>query len=352
MVRFSLFAINIALLGGVVYFVSGASTSSDVLTPQVALVADEQMGQSASRASSPLDQLSSAEIAVHVSRMTQLETAIAVTNQADSVSSQSSVMSHDDTVVSKPQIVYTDTVSKRDIRSYTVKEGDTVSSLAKEFGVSSDAIRWSNDLTAWSTLSVGDELAVPPIDGIVYTVEDGDTPEKLADTYQSNAQKITAFNDAEIDGLVPGEQILIPGGEQPAPSRRSSGALGASYFGFAGGTGSYGNYNGYVYGYCTWHVANRRAAIGKPLPNNLGHARTWAPRAQAFGITTSATPIEGAVLWHKDTSLAWGLGHVGFVERVNDDGSILVSDMNYPNWNVVSQRTIQPSELGAYTFIQ
>lgn len=319
MVRFSLFAINIALLGGVVYFVSGASTSSDVLTPQVALVADEQMGQSASRASSPLDQLSSAEIAVHVSRMTQLETAIAVTNQADSVSSQSSVMSHDDTVVSKPQIVYTDTVSKRDIRSYTVKEGDTVSSLAKEFGVSSDAIRWSNDLTAWSTLSVGDELAVPPIDGIVYTVEEGDTPEDLAEAYQSSAQKITAFNDAEIDGLVPGEQIVIPGGEQPAPTRQSDTV---AYYGFSFGNSAIYGYNGYVPGYCTYYVADRVS-----IPTNWGDARNWAAGARATsGWSVDTAPRPGSIA--QTTAMHW-LGHVAYVEEVSEDGSqIRYSDMN------------------------
>ena len=319
LVRLSLFTVNFILLAGAIYFVTGASSSSQVITPQVALVADEQITESDERISSPLDQLSSTEIAVHVSRMTQLETAIAVTNQADSVSSRSSVMSHDDTVVSKPQIVYTDTASKHDITTYTVVAGDSVSSLANKFGVSSDTIRWSNDLSAWSTLAAGDELIIPPIDGIVYTVEEGDTPEDLADTYRSSTQKITAFNDAEIEGLVPGEQIVIPGGEQPAPTRQASTV---PYYGFSFGSSAVYCYNGYVPGYCTYYVADRVS-----IPTNWGDARNWAAGARATpGWSVTETPRPGSIA--QTTAMSW-LGHVAYVEDVSEDGSqIRYSDMN------------------------
>lgn len=299
---------------------SGSATSSEVISPQVALVANEDASESSSRVSSPLDQLSSTEIAVHVSRMTQLETAIAVTNQADSVSSRSSVMSHDDTVVSKPQIVYTDTVSARDIETYTVRDGDTIASLANKFGVSSDSIRWSNDLNSWSTLGVGDELVIPPINGIVYTVESGDTAESLAETYQSSARKIIAFNDAEIDGLAEGDRIVIPGGEQPAPTVASSRP--AAYYGFSFGSSAIYGYNGYVPGYCTYYVASRVS-----VPTNWGDARNWAAGARATpGWTVDSTPRPGSIA--QTTAMHW-LGHVAYVEEVSDDGTqIRYSDMN------------------------
>ncbi len=307
------------LLAGAIYFVTGASSSSEVITPQVALVADEQAADSNERISSPLDQLSSTEIAVHVSRMTQLESAIAVTNQADSVSSRSSVMSHDDTVVSKPQIVYTDTATKHDIITYNVVDGDSVSSLANKFGVSSDTIRWSNDLSAWSVLSTGDKLVIPPIDGIVYTVETGDTPEDLADTYSSSTQKITAFNDAEIEGLIPGEQIVIPGGEQPVTTRRSASI---PYYGFSFGSSAIYGYNGYVPGYCTYYVASKVS-----IPTNWGDARNWAAGARATpGWSVDTTPRPGSIA--QTTAMSW-LGHVAYVEDVSEDGSqIRYTDMN------------------------
>lgn len=75
------------------------------------------------------------------------------------------------------------------------------------------------------------------------------------------------------------------------------------------------------------------------------------PNAQRFGMSVSEAPAVGSVMWHKDTSIAWGLGHVAYVERINDDGSAVVSEMNYRGWNVISERTVTPSEFGAYLFI-
>lgn len=351
-IRSGLFAVNFALLGLAVHFVVTSDSANQMLNPQVALLTTQPDGAKQS-VSSPLDQLSSTEIAVHVARMTQIESAIAVTNQADSVTSRSAVVSNDEVAISKPQIVSTESVSKSDIETYVVKDGDTVASLASRFGVSSDSIRWSNDLQTWSTLRTGQELYIPPTDGIVYIVKSGDTPESLADRYRANEAKLIAFNDAEIDGLVVGDTILIPNGQQPARSTAArGGGGGATFSSFAySGTASFGGYNGYVIGYCTWHAANRRAQSGRPLPNNLGHARTWAPNAQRFGMGVSETPAVGAVMWHKDTSIAWGLGHVAYVERINSDGSAVVSEMNWRGWNVVSERTITPAEFGAYLFI-
>lgn len=348
LIRSGLFAVNFALLGFAVYFAVSSNSANQMLNPQVALLTTDAES-TAQSVSSPLDQLSSTEIAVHVARMTQIESATAITNQADSVTSRSTIVSNDEVAIAKPNIVSTESVSKEDIALYTVQDGDTVSTLAKKFGVSSDSIRWSNDLQAWSTLRVGDELYIPPVDGVVYIVKSGDTPESLADRYQANEAKLIAFNDAEIDGLVVGDAIVIPDGQQPARTARSGGATFSSFA--YSGAASYGGYNGYVVGYCTWHAANRRAQSGKPLPNNLGHARTWAPNGQRFGMSVTESPVVGSVMWHKDTSIAWGLGHVAYVERINDDGSVVVSEMNYRGWNVVSERTITPSEFGAYLFI-
>lgn len=89
--------------------------------------------------------------------------------------------------------------------------------------------------------------------------------------------------------------------------------------------------NTYTYGYCTWYVKNRRP----DLPNNLGNADTWAYRAAAQGIPTGYTPQAGAVGQK-------GM-HVVYVESVNSDGSMTISEMNFEGWNVQSSRTISPS---------
>ncbi len=315
-VRYSLLTVNVLLLGGAIYFVTSANSASSVLNPQVALITADSNGDG--RTANPLDQLSSTEIAVHVSRMAHMETAIAITNQADSVSSRSAIVSQDDTLVGKPEIMTTDIKTKDDIVIYSVQDGDTVGSLANRFGVTSDSIRWSNELSSWSTLRTGQELVIPPIDGIAYTVQADDTPESLAERFNTDKELIIRFNDAELDGLNIGERIVIPEGErqqvQAAPT--------VAYYGFSFGSSAVYGYNGYVPGYCTYYVANRIS-----VPTNWGNARNWAAGARATpGWRVDSTPRPGAIA--QTTSMHW-LGHVAVVEDVSEDGSqIRYSDMN------------------------
>jgi surface antigen len=107
--------------------------------------------------------------------------------------------------------------------------------------------------------------------------------------------------------------------------------------------------NRYAYGYCTYYAYNRRAEIGRPIGGNWGDAVSWSSGARAAGFRVDHTPEAGAVI---QNSGGWGgYGHVGVVERVNSDGSLVVSDMNYAGWNVVSTRTVSASSVASYNYI-
>lgn len=95
--------------------------------------------------------------------------------------------------------------------------------------------------------------------------------------------------------------------------------------------------NSYDYGYCTWYVKNRR---GASLPNGLGNANTWYARAAGSGLAVGRVPKAGAV--GATTSGRWG--HVVYVESVNKDGSVNISEMNYKGFGVQSSRTAPASE--------
>lgn len=298
------------LLGGVALFVmSGAQTgtagTNGSLAATYAATADN------SDMVGPLDQVSSIDIAVNVARLVDLPEAVAVTNQSDSVKILTAVAPADTSVVAKPQIVSTDIKSGKDVKKYIVVSGDTVSSIAAKFGITSDSVRWSNDLSG-NSVQAGKELLIPPVDGIVYTVKVGDTAESIAEKFSANQAQIISFNDAELSGLSAAQQIVIPDGQKPAPV-----APAPVYNYFAA---TYG-YNGYDPGWCTWYVANKIS-----VPVGWGNANTWDDRARATpGWTVSSVPSVGAIAQH---DRGWA-GHVAVVEEVSADRTqIKYSDMN------------------------
>lgn len=261
----------------------------------------------------PLDQASSADIALTVAQVSNLPEYTAVDNQAQTASANEAMASTADNVVTKPEVVTTALKSRADISEYTTVAGDTVASLAQKFGVTSSSIMWSNGLTS-STLTAGKHLVIPPVNGIVYTVKSGDTAASLAQKYGANQQQIIAYNDAEISGLKVGEQIIIPNGQVQTASYSSL----ASYASSWGGP-TYG-YNGYDYGYCTWYVASQIA-----VPSNWGNASSWAYYASMSGWNVSTTPTVGSIA---QTALAaGGEGHVAIVDGVNG-GMVHIRDMN------------------------
>mgnify|MGYP006137586775 CR=1 FL=1 len=298
---------------------------------------------------SPLDQLSSADIAVHASRMTNLPEAVAVTNQADSEATQLAITATENKVVAKPQIVTTSLKSAKDIKTYTAVSGDTIAGLATKFGITSDSIRWSNGLTR-EQIDAGKALVIPPVTGIVYTVKAGDTADNLAQKYSASKDQILSDNDSEVAGLRTGQRILIRGGVQPVvrTAAAASTGSGTTVGGFSFGTRAIFGYNGYDYGYCTWYAANKRAAIGRPVPANLGDAWTWDDRAASAGFTVNRTPAYGAVAV---TDSYRRPGHVAIVEEVYPDGSIKVSEMNVRGWGVASTRVFEAGRAASFNYI-
>ena len=111
------------------------------------------------------------------------------------------------------------------IYNYTVVGGDTLASIAKNFGVSVDTIKWANDNMQTDTIKPGQVLKIPPITGVVHKVVAGDTIYSIAAKYKVDAQNIAnfPFNDfADLDtfSLTVGQLIYVPDGviEQAVPA--------------------------------------------------------------------------------------------------------------------------------------
>jgi murein DD-endopeptidase MepM/ murein hydrolase activator NlpD len=104
--------------------------------------------------------------------------------------------------------------------TYAVTEGDTIGSIAQEFGVNVGTILWSNNLTERQYIRPGDTLKIPPVSGVLVTVKKGDTLTKLAATYSGSEEEIREFNKIASDSSVNvGTELMIPGGEPPAPQQ-------------------------------------------------------------------------------------------------------------------------------------
>ena len=61
------------------------------------------------------------------------------------------------------------------------------------------------------------------------------------------------------------------------------------------------------------------------ISNQWGDAKHWANKAKKQGYTVNENPTKGSILHYPKGKH----GHVAYVEQVNNDGSLIVSDMNF-----------------------
>lgn len=128
---------------------------------------------------------------------------------------QSSATSTTDSVETTPSIVRTD------VESYTVVEGDTISSIASTFNLKPETVLWVNyDLLLDDPdfLLTGMQLAILPVDGVYHQVGGADTVQSLAAFFAADAQAIIDWPGNQIDSSNPvifiGQWIVVPGGQR------------------------------------------------------------------------------------------------------------------------------------------
>lgn len=99
------------------------------------------------------------------------------------------------------------------ISVYVVRAGDTLSSIATMFDVSTNTLIGANDIKK-GYIYPGQELIILPITGLQHTVQKGETLASVAAKFKSDATDIASYNSlAEGDTLTVGQNIIIPNGE-------------------------------------------------------------------------------------------------------------------------------------------
>ncbi len=107
---------------------------------------------------------------------------------------------------------------RSEIIDYEVKSGETISQIAEKFGVSTDTIKWANDLESKDSIKPGDKLKILPVSGVAVTVKSGDSLESIAKKYTADAQAVLdyPFNDVPDDfKLKTGQVLIVPDGSPP-----------------------------------------------------------------------------------------------------------------------------------------
>jgi surface antigen len=190
----------------------------------------------------------------------------------------------------------------------------------------------------------------PPV---TVTVQAGDTLTSIADAQSTTYVRLFDANDfiSNPDIIDVGQVVRIPTADEQLPDRYaavsaaqvapvvySSSRQVASSAPRANSTTRTTTYassagNTYYYGYCTWYAKQRRP----DLPNMLGNGGQWVANAAARGYSTGTAPRAGAI--------AETTGHVAYVESVNGNGTIVISEMNGPaGFGVVGTRTVPASQ--------
>lgn len=105
---------------------------------------------------------------------------------------------------------------------YTVKEGDTIATIAATFNISGNTVLWANGLNARSVIKVGDHITILPTTGVLHTVQSGDTVLGIAKKYEAKGSEIVAYNGlGDSSKLSIGQKVMVPDGyiaPQQAPS--------------------------------------------------------------------------------------------------------------------------------------
>ena len=103
-------------------------------------------------------------------------------------------------------------------RTHIVQPGENVSVIAASYGMEMWPVLWTNELEVDQTIQPGRELRIPPVPGAGRTVKEGDTLESIAKRFEVDPEVIVTANKLQPGAdLVVGTYLFVPGGRLPIP---------------------------------------------------------------------------------------------------------------------------------------
>jgi len=273
--------------------------------------------------------------------------AISSNSQATKDKKQDLVLVGDNTLVKNSPTDTTVSYKPRtDVFRYTVKEGETITAIAKKFGIDAGTILKESGKYADDIIKPGEKLTILPVSGTTERVDKGEALSSIAKKHQADVDEIMEFNKlVNATDIEEGQILVIPDGKReikmrPRPevqepnktqlaSRTTTSTASKTNTTPTVNKGSRVG-NRFSWGWCTWYAAQRRGDVSW-----RGNAGQWLNNARAQGRATGRIPAKGAIMV---TSESWW-GHVAIVESVQGD-RVTVSEMNYKGFGVTSTRTL------------
>jgi len=220
---------------------------------------------------------------------------------------------------------------------YRVVRGDSVFAIADEFKLKPETVYWANYEEfdgSPANIQPGQELVIPPTDGVYYKWEDGDTVESVAEKFEVEPEDIIYWPGNSLDLTNPiveaGTYVMVPGAvenDQPlfiqVVTRESTG----------GGSGCDGGYQSR--GFFSW-PAGARYLSGYDFGQD-GHN----------GIDISAP--EGTTVWAADNGVVtmaqggWNYGYGNVVQIDHGNGFVTI----YAHLSSISVGQCQSISAGA-----
>ena len=102
-----------------------------------------------------------------------------------------------------------------ELSTYTMRSGDSLSSVARRFGLYADTLISVNGISNSSGVRAGTQLRIPNINGLIYKAKSGDNLAAIAKRFKIDTTRIVDANDLRSWRLLAGQSLFIPGARLP-----------------------------------------------------------------------------------------------------------------------------------------
>lgn len=142
----------------------------------------------------------------------------------DSTAFASGIVSDEEGYLTKvnPQTNQGDRSNMTDRFTHTVASGETLSTIAEDYGLKTSTLLWENNIGNANSLKVGQKLVIPPVDGVTHKVASGESIEKIAEEYKVEADAIRTQNNILVADVNSGDEIFVPGAKPLVQETRTT----------------------------------------------------------------------------------------------------------------------------------